>query len=451
MPHPSLLIPIVAFAASVIAWRLARRGGRVDDHPVCRRCRFDLFAKPADSTRCPECGRDVSGPRGVRVGNRRVNRVGVVVAVAAILAAGGWLGVASYRTVLAVDWDRHKPVWWLLREAAGSDGSAADVALNELGRRVTDNELRGPVLAVAADHALSVQATADRPWRSGWSGLLEAARKAKVLDDARWWRYADQSLTVAVRVRPGLRVGDPVAYRVLAGAGRIGSASFQITQDGPTWTTLGGGPATSGEDIVLGCIEVGAVRPAACQDALHAPIDPSPSLLPSPGPQTFKVRFAYRVYDPDLRKTVGPIVREAQTPITLLPAGAPPPVRLVRDPAKQPSPRLTVRGSESFLSCPDGRTDSVEVDLTQSPDDAGGDKGIYRFDVVLIAAGREFPAGDWTESVTGTSCRIPVPTARPLTKVDVELRPSVRQALETFDVDTIWGEPIVFRDVPVER
>src|SRR3954470_8263507 len=46
-------------------------GQRIDKHPLCARCGFDLFGGRRWETReCPECGTDVSG-LAVRVGHRR--------------------------------------------------------------------------------------------------------------------------------------------------------------------------------------------------------------------------------------------------------------------------------------------------------------------------------------------------------------------------------------------
>src|SRR4051812_37949123 len=64
------------------------RGRRVDDHPVCRKCGFDLYGRPEESTRCSECGTDLRKRRTVRVGNRKKRR-----RVAGMGAAGVSLGI----------------------------------------------------------------------------------------------------------------------------------------------------------------------------------------------------------------------------------------------------------------------------------------------------------------------------------------------------------------------
>jgi hypothetical protein len=55
-----------AVAMVVFGWR----GRQTDDHPICRRCGFDLSGKPSGVAICSECGSDVSKPTSIRVGHR---------------------------------------------------------------------------------------------------------------------------------------------------------------------------------------------------------------------------------------------------------------------------------------------------------------------------------------------------------------------------------------------
>jgi hypothetical protein len=61
-------IPIscgLLFLVGLILLILGLRGRRVDDHPICRKCGFDLFGKPEGSTICSECSADLTYPHAI--------------------------------------------------------------------------------------------------------------------------------------------------------------------------------------------------------------------------------------------------------------------------------------------------------------------------------------------------------------------------------------------------
>src|SRR4029434_331876 len=73
----------------------------VDDHPLCRRCGYDLVASE-QAVHCPECGRDLWQPRAIRIGHRRKRR--------ASLAFGALLLVATLGTGGALGWAMAKGI-----------------------------------------------------------------------------------------------------------------------------------------------------------------------------------------------------------------------------------------------------------------------------------------------------------------------------------------------------
>src|SRR5438045_6693447 len=100
MTHATWLIASLAlFGVSLVATLIALRGRRVDDHPHCRRCGFDLFGKPAESSLCSECGADLAKRKAVRIGRRERRLRLLVVAVPALLLSVGWTGWDGWRRV----------------------------------------------------------------------------------------------------------------------------------------------------------------------------------------------------------------------------------------------------------------------------------------------------------------------------------------------------------------
>src|SRR5687768_5297540 len=133
--------PALAAAATALFIFWGMRGRRVDDHPLCRRCGFDLFGRAEGATNCSECGADLRRRRAIRIGHRVRRRRVIGAATPVLLAAVGWLGVVGWGRAKGVDWNQHKPLWLLEREAGGADVAARDVAIAELSRRLVGGKL----------------------------------------------------------------------------------------------------------------------------------------------------------------------------------------------------------------------------------------------------------------------------------------------------------------------
>lgn len=74
------LIWFAGVCIGAVLFLLALRGRRVDDHPLCGECDFDLTGRPAASKRCPECGADLTRPTAIVLGHRQPHRPGMVAA-----------------------------------------------------------------------------------------------------------------------------------------------------------------------------------------------------------------------------------------------------------------------------------------------------------------------------------------------------------------------------------
>ncbi|MBK8267028.1 MAG: hypothetical protein IPK83_01455 [Planctomycetes bacterium] len=69
------VLVFIAFALpELLLLRRGLRGVRVHDRPLCRNCLYELSGRGADSTRCSECGADVSSPEAVQIGVFRRRR-----------------------------------------------------------------------------------------------------------------------------------------------------------------------------------------------------------------------------------------------------------------------------------------------------------------------------------------------------------------------------------------
>ena len=84
-------------AVSALLVLIGFRGRRVNDHPLCRHCGFDLFGKPSESTVCSECGADLGRRRATQVGQRRRRGRVLAVAVPVMLLSAAWSGWDGWR------------------------------------------------------------------------------------------------------------------------------------------------------------------------------------------------------------------------------------------------------------------------------------------------------------------------------------------------------------------
>ena len=139
-------------------------GRRVGDHPCCRRCGFDLFGRPQDSHVCPECGADLTGKRPTVIGIRHRRHGLIAAGIALLLPAVGILGILAWGRARDVDWNQHKPLAWLIRDAEKGDSVTRSAALKEIFRRSNANTLAATDFTRIVDAGLRAQGDLTRPW-----------------------------------------------------------------------------------------------------------------------------------------------------------------------------------------------------------------------------------------------------------------------------------------------
>ena len=217
-------IAALALLAGLAMLVLGLRGRRVDDHPLCRRCGFDLTGLPATSDRCPECGRPTTR---ARIGHRR-RRAGPIalgaMLVALALLAGGVVGVGRVR---GVDWRDDLPTWWLLRET--THDAVADRAdpIDRLIARDATSPLSADRRVALARAIVAVQRDVRVPWKTTWGDWVAQRVVDRGLpDDVRDAFVANLFADAVVTVRPIVRQGDELPVKVTVRRTR-GGCSYQ--------------------------------------------------------------------------------------------------------------------------------------------------------------------------------------------------------------------------------
>lgn len=457
--HALLILSVASFGLSLALTLIALRGRRVDDHPICRRCGFDLFGRPAESNVCSECGADLAKRKAVRIGRRERRRglarvAGSGAFVSAVVLAGvGWV---QFR---GVDLQRHKPVWWLAREAGSRQPATRDRALAELVRRVTlgkagnvsDAQL-DPLLGRAFAH----QADASQPWVPGWGLLIEAAHDADRLSDSQWDRYRVQGFALRLKVRQVIRRGDPIPIEFWSDPPRLGTPPA-IRLSGQ----IAGGLADLAPELVIG----GQV----ISDAKHGPgtlllsARPKPELLGSAIYEPPASVFAALADGPQSAQVSCLVTLTEYSTGTLgVQKKRRPPVNQVL----RASWTLVPPGTETVgTTTNDGRRKAVERSIRVVAADLDG-SGVLTlsldgrsapvplaFDISVRQGGREWPVGP----ATAEPGRYPGPyvTARcpglaPGT-AELILRPNPAAAVQTTGITAIWGDEIHIAPVTLRR
>ncbi|WP_432798625.1 hypothetical protein [Poriferisphaera sp. WC338] len=178
----------------LVLWLWGWRGKRLDDHPVCGRCGFDLVGMKADmrevsnraGQRCTECGAalwvddvrlngEKPGKAAVRIGNR-VRGVKKMVAGTVMLV----LGLTPMVLMMSgVDWQSKKPNWLLVWEVEHPDWSS-DVpgVIGELETRMMNNKVSAPMMRALGESLLDLAQDEDVVWRDEWGGMLVSLHKS---------------------------------------------------------------------------------------------------------------------------------------------------------------------------------------------------------------------------------------------------------------------------------
>ncbi len=201
----SLSPPILGLVMLV----LGLRGKRLDYHPVCRRCGYDLVGSPNPRERCPECGAGLLGDHAVRVGNRHKQPLPVVMGTLLITLSVGLLCVQ----LLGTNLDPYKPFWLLRLEATTPAMGSKGGALNELLTRTQSSSLSTSQLDSLMSAVLQVQADASIPWDETWGDVFAELFTQGVGAPAQHEKFAKGVYRFEMIIRPRVRLGERISIR----------------------------------------------------------------------------------------------------------------------------------------------------------------------------------------------------------------------------------------------
>ncbi|HEX2973947.1 MAG TPA: hypothetical protein VHP11_16565 [Tepidisphaeraceae bacterium] len=450
----------LALLLGLVLLYLGLRGRRIDDHPLCRHCGFDLFGLPPTSTVCSECGHEVRRKRAIRIGHRHKFYSCICLGLLLLLPSAVGLGIVTVRIIRSFDPDQYKPVQWLLHEASAGRTSS----LATLLQRADKGQLTDQQVQQIADRALELQADRIRPWVPQWGDFIEQVHTAGQLPEEKWTQYFKNNLRAFhFEVRPMVRCGAPVPFRITYRSPRIGG------------TTMTYEPGYKCKSFVQGNLirsfEVHGSWPRLTYETFypdfshdHRSIFPDSihlSMLKA-GLHTIKINIDAKFYRiatnrvtldyslPPRPDMVLPLTLQAQWEQVNEPT-----VKLNTD----PSLRQAVFNSLSASIHSYDNPPKVAVSLQSASPPTG-----LAFDVYLRADQTTWKTASIVFIATKGGSHIPrevspapnetppedVPLAE-LQTLDLILRPSIEAAENTVDLMEIWGEEIVLKDLPILR
>lgn len=466
-------LPLVI--GGIFLMRAGLRGRRVNDHPICRRCRFDLVGlagSDADANsrpdRCPECGTDLTGTtrrarRAVIDGERRKRwrlfALGVVLLLSG-LTTGFWL---SYKPLAKFPWITWMPDWVLAEMVDSPNAVRADLAMRELLQRMATSTLSATSARAAINSALDAQADMTRPWNPRIGTFVETLRGAGLVDDALWSRYAQQSVVLQAWVRPRIEVGRSIPW-AKGHVIRVGTGAWAAAS--------GNKPASLGLEILCldslvngNIVELGFAGVGSSTSAMKSQDGgiAGSSVLNVPGlglgPVRVELRFRVTIFTSINFKTTfepGDVLATWEETIGLdaevVPAGTDS-IRGISSLALNERMRRSI-SCEPFEVATDSRERAVVrgglyADLPPAV-------GAFRVEATLRHADGSVealprarftirPGRRTSVAIAGTPTKALTPGA----SVSLTLKPDFDAAKNTVDLTEIWGEEIVIENVPI--
>jgi len=197
-----IALTVMLLAAGVLTAHLGRRGRRINDHPICASCRFDLIGVYPQSKACPECGSDLKPHHAVRAGARRANRpllaTGILLIVLSVVIGGGGL----IATAAGINWNKHLPTWILIARAQSAGQSDASDILAELNARSIAGTLSRKHVDSLIQATLARQRKrATLPWDASWGDLFMSFVAGGHVSDEDYATYLRQSVSIQAQTR----------------------------------------------------------------------------------------------------------------------------------------------------------------------------------------------------------------------------------------------------------
>lgn len=481
------LLGSIALGAVLVV--IGLRGRRINDHPICRFCGFDLEGVVPGGVTCPECGAGLKRERAVRIGQRRRRPVVIAVGSAAALLPASLIGVVLFATLTGAELNSYKPLGLLLWEARSGSERASAAAAEEIHARYQRKALGEAQQARVVKEAMAIQRDPRLPWSERWGDVISAAHAAGAVDVDEWGEFCAHAPVIEWSVRPRVGAGEAIPIAAKLVEGRIGTNSVfwgallvrEAKVDGKraqfrqSMQMAGHEPPLAWHGHV-GWVQMmgsasgwggggGAGGQGAGGLLLELPEGAGPGEVEVQLTVDLKVldqtaMNGMMVWPDGAERPEGPGVRtfELALPVQIVPAEAAAVRTIPADPETTERMLATIMPGHSWMQRGGFGPQSVSVtfSLTSPP-------APFAYEVILRDGEREWPLGELTSDEhaidaggwgggADAEMREVSGTIRGLSTraVDLVLRPSAAAARRTVGVMEIYGGELVYEDYELE-
>ncbi|MBX3358694.1 MAG: hypothetical protein KF745_09720 [Phycisphaeraceae bacterium] len=212
---PNLFFALLgSFFVGILCIVFGRRGYRINDHPICRQCAFDLQGIYPPAITCPECGAGLKREGFIRIGARKRLVPLLVIGGVLVLVPLAPLSMLVYASTTGTDINKYLPTGLLLWQARHSRGPVHQAIADEVESRVLTGSLSSDQIRAIVETALDIQSDATMPWTEVWGNVIEFAESGGSLSSEQRSRYWNGAGVFNLKARPRIRLGDPLSLMV---------------------------------------------------------------------------------------------------------------------------------------------------------------------------------------------------------------------------------------------
>lgn len=221
-----LLSLLAAFAIGVLLITVGARGRRINDHPICRQCGFDLDGVYPESVTCPECGAGLKREKSVRVGARRRLPWAILAGLLLALAPLPPIAVVTFAALTGSDINSYKPLGLLLWEARHADAARTGKLAGEiLNRLMTPNTVSPAQYQKVIESTLALQGDPGMAWSEEWGNIIERAKLDGTLTQAQEDRFTRQAGVLSLKTRGTVHAGQLLPMKIDLREARVATNS----------------------------------------------------------------------------------------------------------------------------------------------------------------------------------------------------------------------------------